>query len=296
MASGSFTPTMKAVISNIWMLSLLAMALLAWRRPHTVLDLWLMVVMCAWLCDIALAALLNAGRFDVGWYSGRIYGLAAASMLLIVLLVESAKHYARLTQLSVEVSAANAILEELSVKDGLTNLANRRLFDTYLASQIGIARRFKRSLALVLFDVDAFKDYNDHYGHQTGDECLKQIAAVLKSCCRRPADIAARYGGEEFALILPDTDLIGAAHIAETVRDAVARLKIPHKRSAVEPHVSVSGGVAVLLQEFDMTAEQLIWEADQNLYKAKHLGRNRVVSAQLNLVASLPSAILLLTP
>jgi len=261
-----------------------------------VLDLWLMVVMCAWLCDIALAALLNAGRFDVGWYSGRIYGLAAASMLLIVLLVESAKHYARLTQLSVEVSAANAILEELSVKDGLTNLANRRLFDTYLASQIGIARRFKRSLALVLFDVDAFKDYNDHYGHQTGDECLKQIAAVLKSCCRRPADIAARYGGEEFALILPDTDLIGAAHIAETVRDAVARLKIPHKRSAVEPHVSVSGGVAVLLQEFDMTAEQLIWEADQNLYKAKHLGRNRVVSAQLNLVASLPSAILLLTP
>ena len=291
LVSNRFTPTMTAVVSNIWILNMLALALLAWRRPYTVLDIWLMVVMCVWLCDVALAAVLNAGRYDAGWYGGRIYGLAAASMLLIVLLIESAKHYARLTQLSVEVSASNVILEELSVQDSLTNLANRRLFDTYLGNQIAIARRYKRSLALVMFDVDAFKGYNDHYGHQAGDACLKTVAAALRSCCRRPADLAARYGGEEFALILPDTDLIGAAYIAETARDAVAQLKILHKRSATELHVSISGGVAVLFQETDMTAEELILEADQSLFQAKHLGRNRVVSAQPELVAPPPGKI-----
>jgi len=296
LVNNHFTPTMTVVVSNIWMLNMLALALLAWRRPYTVLDIWLMVVMCVWLCDIALSAVLNAGRFDAGWYGGRIYGLAAASMLLIVLLIESAKHYARLTQLSVEVSAANVILEELSVQDGLTKLANRRYFDTYLANQIAIARRFARPLALVLFDVDAFKGYNDHYGHPAGDKCLKQIAAVLRSCCRRPADIAARYGGEEFALILPDTDLTGASHIAEEARETVAQLKILHKRSATELHVSISGGVAVLLQQTDMNAEELISAADQCLFQAKHLGRNRVVSAQPELAASPPSAIPLRVP
>ncbi|MGA3304881.1 MAG: GGDEF domain-containing protein [Stellaceae bacterium] len=291
-----FTPGFTVVVSGVWMLSFLALALLAWRRRYTVLDLWLMVVMCAWICSIALAAVLNAGRYDAGWYGGRIYGLAAASMLLIVLLIESAKYYARLTQLSVEVSAANVILEGLSVQDGLTKLANRRLFDTYLANQIAIARRFARPLALVLFDVDAFKGYNDHYGHQAGDECLKQVAAALQSCSRRPADLAARYGGEEFALILPDTDLTGASHIAEEARETVAQLKILHKRSATELHVSISGGVAVLLQQTGMNAEELISAADLCLFQAKHLGRNRVVSAQPEPAASPPSAIPLRAP
>jgi diguanylate cyclase (GGDEF)-like protein len=135
-------------------------------------------------------------------------------------------------------------------------------------------------LALILCDVDDFKAYNDRYGHQAGDECLKQIAAVLGSCCRRPADMAARYGGEEFALILPDTELNGAAHVAEAARDAVARLKIPHERSHAGPYVSISGGISVLLRKIDITAQQLIEAADQNLYEAKHLGRNRMISAQ----------------
>jgi PleD family two-component response regulator len=111
-----------------------------------------------------------------------------------------------LSQVSAQLSLVNSSLEKLSRHDGLTGLANRRFFDSYLAEQITIARRHKRSLALVLGDVDSFRAYNDHYGHQAGDECLKQVAAALQSCCRRSADMAARYGGEEFAMILPDTE------------------------------------------------------------------------------------------
>lgn len=265
------------VLLGIWMLSVVALAVLWRHRPHTVLDLWLMVVMSVWLFDIALAALLNTGRYDLGWYVGRIYGLLAASSLLIVLLIEDGKHYARLVQLSAALSAANKQLIHLSRHDGLTELANRRFFDEYLAEQIAVATRYNRSLALVLCDVDQFKAYNDHYGHQAGDTCLQQVATAIQSCCKRPADKAVRYGGEEFAIILPDTELAGAAGIAEAVREAVAHLQIPHDHSSVGAHVSISGGVAVLVSRVGMTAQQLIATADECLYKAKDLGRNRVV-------------------
>jgi len=278
--SDSFSSVRLGIRASVWVLSLAALGVLWWRRPHTVLDLWLMVVMFAWLFDIALSGVLNGGRFDLGWYAGRIYGLLAASLLLMVLLTENGMHYARLARLSAALNAANQSLEHLSLHDGLTNLANRRFFDTYLTAQIEIAHRYKRMLALVLCDVDAFKAFNDYYGHQAGDECLKQIAAALQSCCRRPADMAARYGGEEFALILPDTELVGAVQIAEAAREAVARLEIPHEHSIAGPFVSVSGGVAVLLQEARITAQQLIAAADQTLYQAKRLGRNRMVSVQ----------------
>jgi len=273
---GRFTPALYSVVWASWMLSLLALVILWRRAPHKVLDLWLMVVMCAWLFDIALSAGFNAARFDLGWYGGRMYGLLAASSLLIVLLIETGMHYTRLAQLSAELSVANGALKQLSLHDGLTGLANRRFFDTYLAAQIGAARRHKRRLALVLCDIDSFKPYNDHYGHQAGDECLKEVAAALQSCCRRPTDMAARYGGEEFALILPDTELNGAAQIAEAARDAVAKLRIPHAYSLAAPYVSISGGVAILLANND--AEQLITAADQTLFLAKHSGRNRMVS------------------
>jgi diguanylate cyclase (GGDEF)-like protein len=275
-----FTATMTGVVSCSWALSLVAAVFLWRRRPRTVLDLWLFVVMSAWLCDIALSAVLDAGRFDVGWYAGRIYGLLAASSLLIVLLIESAAHYARLAKLSAELGAANDALEQLSNQDALTAIANRRAFDAYLASQITIARRHKRTLALILFDVDGFKAFNDHYGHQAGDECLRRVAAALRSCCRRPADMAARYGGEEFAIILPETELVGATEIAEAARDAVARLRILHEHSPASPYVSISGGVSVLRGNGGMIAERLIAVADKALFKAKRLGRNRMVSLQ----------------
>jgi diguanylate cyclase (GGDEF)-like protein len=186
----------------------------------------------------------------------------------------------QLAQLAAELRAANLSLEDLSQHDELTGVANRRLFDSHLAAQIGVARRNRRALALILCDVDAFKAYNDRYGHLAGDECLKRIAEALRSCCGRPVDMVARYGGEEFAIVLPETDLAGAAKIAEAAREAVARLRIPHAASPAGVFVSISGGVGALDRKAIVTAEQLIRAADQNLYQAKALGRNQVVAAQ----------------
>jgi len=278
--NGRFTAANAVMVSILLILGLLALAVLWRRRPHTVLDLWLMVVACAWLLDIALSGILNATRFDLGWYGGRIYGLLASSFLLIVLLVENGAHYARLAKLSAELSAANSGLERLSFQDGLTDLANRRSFDRYLADQTAVAYRYQRPLALILCDVDAFKAYNDGYGHQAGDDCLQQVAAALRCCCRRPADMSARYGGEEFALILPDTDLAGAMRIAAAAIAAVSQLGVAHAHSPAAPHVSVSCGVAVLLPGNDMSAQQLVAAADQSLYQAKHRGRNQMVCMQ----------------
>jgi diguanylate cyclase (GGDEF)-like protein len=187
------------------------------------------------------------------------------------------KSMQQVAQLSAALTA-NQSLEQMSLHDSLTGLGNRRLFDTYLAGQIAIARRRKRALVLVLCDVDEFKSYNDRYGHQAGDACLVRIAAALQSCCRRPGDMAARYGGEEFALVLPDTELAGAEKIAEAARDTVAHLDIEHTESEGGPQISISGGIAVW--KMGMTAEQLIAMADESLYKAKREGRNRMISAQ----------------
>ena len=181
-----------------------------------------------------------------------------------------------LAQVSAQLQRVNGSLELLSLEDGLTGVANRRRFDAYLAEQINIARRYGRTLALVLCDVDSFKAYNDHYGHQAGDECLKQVAAALRSCCRRPADMAARYGGEEFALILPETELGAAVQIAEAAKDAVAQLRIAHHKSPTASVVTISGGIAILFQVGEISAQQLIKVADQHLFEAKRLGRNRI--------------------
>jgi diguanylate cyclase (GGDEF)-like protein len=186
----------------------------------------------------------------------------------------------QLAQLTSDLRAANLSLEDLSQHDELTGLANRRLFDSHLAAQIGAARRNRRALALILCDVDAFKAYNDHYGHLAGDECLRRIAEALQSCCDRPVDMVARYGGEEFAIVLPDTDLEGAAKIAEAAREAVAQLRIPHAASPAGAFVSISGGVAALDRKSIVTAQQLIRAADLTLYQAKKLGRNRVIAVQ----------------
>lgn len=279
------TATGKAFLAAIWLLSLGTLVLLLRSRPHSLLDVWLHVVMCVWLLDLALAAVLNTGRYDLGWYMGRIYGLLAAGLLLIVLLSENARHHARLRELTAALETANESLWRLSMQDSLTQVANRRAFDLHLAEHVALAQRHQRPLALVLFDVDHFKTYNDEYGHQLGDECLKAIAWVLQASGKRPSDLAARYGGEEFALVLPETDPEGALHIANAARAAVAQLCIPHRQCPTGPHVTISAGIAALHQGGKLTPQCVIEVADRALYQAKNAGRNRIVLLQTSALA-----------
>jgi diguanylate cyclase (GGDEF)-like protein len=160
--------------------------------------------------------------------------------------------------------------------DSLTQIANRRRFDEYLLQQWERHTRSEKPLALLLGDVDHFKRYNDHYGHQGGDECLMSVAQTIKSCVR-PGDLIARYGGEEFAMVLPQTTLENAARVAERVCSAVAAASIVHAASPVCDFVTLSIGVACLIPRVQATSlHALIESADRNLYLAKKNGRNRV--------------------
>jgi len=177
-----------------------------------------------------------------------------------------------------ELEAANHRLEVLSSTDGLTGIANRRRFDEVLVIEWKRALRSRRPLTLLMLDVDLFKKFNDSYGHQAGDECLRNVAKVLRASFRRTSDLAARYGGEEFALIAADTDASSAKHLAEVIRGAIESLGQAHAESPYEK-VTVSIGVATLTPEKAQQPENLIHMADDALYRAKNQGRNCVVLA-----------------
>jgi len=184
----------------------------------------------------------------------------------------------KLLDISNELTAANQRLETLSHQDGLTGIANRRAFDFLIERQFREAKRRTEPLSVVLCDVDHFKAYNDHYGHPAGDDCLKQVAAALARTCKRGIDVAARYGGEEFALLLPDTPAAGAMQVAENARREIAALAIAHAKSPTADLVPFSAGVASLNAERDATPRDLVSRADEALYRAKQLGRNRSVA------------------
>jgi len=168
-------------------------------------------------------------------------------------------------------------LRARSYVDGLTGIANRRYFDVALDRELRRAQRMKGELSLLLIDIDSFKAYNDHFGHQQGDACLSTVAQALAAKLKRPADVAARYGGEEFAAILPDTSLEQARLHANTIREHVAGLTLPHAPSAHWPMVTLSIGVASFDRDRLHEVPALIEAADKALYAAKRGGRNRVV-------------------
>ena len=178
-----------------------------------------------------------------------------------------------------ELQAANEQLAALSSTDALTGLANRRRFDEVWAAEWQRAARLGLPLALALIDVDHFKAYNDHYGHQAGDVCLRQVAAILAAEVRRSGELVARYGGEEFVLVLPGASAAEARAVAERIRTAVQARGMPHEHSPVAPVVTVSIGVASGLVQRAEQAEALLKEADVALYLAKDQGRNRVLTA-----------------
>ena len=163
----------------------------------------------------------------------------------------------------------------MTLTDGLTGVANRRCFDEMLESEWRRCERTGLSVALILADIDHFKAFNDHYGHQEGDSCLKAVAEALSECVRHPPDLMARYGGEEFACILPHETLDGAKIVAQRMLDRVRALAIPHSQSTSADHVTVSLGIAATTPTRDVLPTNLIAAADARLYEATTAGRNR---------------------
>jgi diguanylate cyclase (GGDEF)-like protein len=164
-----------------------------------------------------------------------------------------------------------------SYSDGLTGIANRRHFDAAMDNEIRRAKRAGTPLSLLMIDIDSFKPYNDHFGHQQGDDTLAKVARALAAMLHRPLDLIARYGGEEFAVILPDVGDAQARQLAEAMRTGVEQLQIPHAPSALTPHVTVSIGMATRTARDGAETAALIGAADRALYIAKRTGRNRVV-------------------
>lgn len=177
-----------------------------------------------------------------------------------------------------ELEQMNEKLRLMATVDGLTGVMNRRCFDEMLDREWKRSLREKVPVAIVMVDVDYFKKYNDTYGHQAGDECLRQVAEAMEKRVHRPSDYAARYGGEEFVLLLSNTSLDGAIKVAEDIRLLIENLKLPHAASEVSSYVTISLGVMTLIPDAGMQISEVVRKADQALYYAKRRGRNRVMS------------------
>lgn len=238
---------------------------------------------------LAMFVILNLGLFGLGDTDVRVIAInnfvfvaSAVFSLVGTFLIERSlrQNYlqARLLALqNTDLEANNLHLQFLTAVDGLTQIANRRSLDATLTTEWQRALRKREPLGLVMIDVDHFKLYNDTYGHQAGDECLRGVAGAVKDFARRPGDLAARYGGEEFVLVLTGATPAQARMVAERVRDKILSLAIPHQRSS-HGSVTASFGVASVVPGNQHSGpEVLLLAADQALYRAKGGGRNRVV-------------------
>jgi len=194
----------------------------------------------------------------------------------------------RVAERTAQLEEANRKLATLSITDGLTGLANRRRFDEVLRTECARGARLKQALAVVMLDVDHFKKFNDHYGHQAGDACLIRVAHALAAGSQRAGDLVARYGGEEFSIVLPNTGDDEARGIGEALRGAIEALGIVHP-GANAGQVTVSVGIAVQPARLAGDPDALMRLADAALYRAKHAGRNRVVVSEDRSFGSAPA-------
>jgi diguanylate cyclase (GGDEF)-like protein len=239
------------------------------------------------IANFPLILSVNRGVEDIfsEWWSkavtiGLILGALCSALVVLCLLFR--REMLRRLGAEEQLTAAAEAQAVAARTDSLTGLANRRHFDEVLDLECRRAAREELPLSLLLLDVDRFKLFNDHYGHRAGDDCLRAVAAAVQGAIRRPADLAARYGGEEVAVILPNTEASGALHMAERVREAVQALGLVHEANPESGVVTASIGCATVIPRPGLCGEQspmLVQEADQALYEAKRLGRNRSVAA-----------------
>jgi diguanylate cyclase (GGDEF)-like protein len=181
----------------------------------------------------------------------------------------------------INLKAKTDLLEKLASLDGLTEIPNRRAFDTAFERQFNQAKRTTTPLSLLIMDIDNFKLFNDYYGHPLGDDCLKKVAATLMKHTHRPEDLVARLGGEEFSILLPNTDSFGATMRAEQYRSAIEELKIHQAGNSPLPYVTVSIGVGTVIAHAHDDSKGLLQAADDALYRAKRQGRNQVCCENL---------------
>ena len=173
-----------------------------------------------------------------------------------------------------DLKIKNDMLEKLSMYDGLTNIRNRRFFDETFEKTFNEIKRDKKSLAVLMIDIDFFKPYNDNYGHGQGDETLRKVAKALEKTIKRASDFVARYGGEEFVILLKNIDKTGLQTVAKNLLEAIRELKITHEYSKVEDFVTVSIGVSYCSCPDEITKTELLLKADEALYNVKNSGRN----------------------
>jgi len=233
---------------------------------------------------ICSALMAYATIFVNGWHIPVLPALHSFVLIGIVLInitffIERRERFGFLNEILVEIKThelarINRHLITIAREDALSGLANRRAFDDTLIIEWDRARREEQPLSLLFMDVDHFKLYNDTYGHGAGDDCLRQVATAIKKAVLRPADLAARYGGEEFVVLLPATDGHGAEEVAERILRTVDSLAIPHKRSLVSYHVTVSIGICSILPNDKNNIAMFVENADAALYKAKTSGRH----------------------
>lgn len=180
-----------------------------------------------------------------------------------------------------QLAKLNQTLTEMARIDGLTGIANRRFFDEFLDKEWRrLLRGRNQNFSLILADIDYFKNYNDNYGHQAGDDTLIKVAQAIKGAIMRPPDLVARYGGEEFAIVLPEVDISGAKTVGDRILEVITDLKLEHHYSDIADHVTLSMGAACLIPSAATSPEQIIAMADKALYRAKSTGRNNLTLAQ----------------
>lgn len=247
--------------STISSYSIYRPAFLAFMIPLLTLTFWFLVIR-------------NSGNFDNSMVLGLLLGAYS------ILVLKSGKMYGDILTSNIinrmELEHVNQALQKQAEHDPLTQLLNRRGFDSRLKTEWHRHARQEQSMAALMVDIDHFKKYNDHYGHDAGDQCIRRIAQALHSSAQRAGDLVARYGGEEFIVLLTDVQMKQARVVAERLRKAVESLDIPHAGSPTAKHVTVSIGVSALVPDSNQDESTLYMAADRKLYEAKNSGRNRI--------------------